>query len=152
MTSPAWTSPKARRTDVKPQEHGQALAEFAMFAILPVILALGLLAFIPVHRARTAATSAAYACAQFIAESPNPAWAAYQAEQAAWRTLEAGWSGTGGTDYDVQVMVPSGPGSSGGCVVFYLAPTLFGGLLGIEPAWSSEWFYSNSEQWKARWR
>ena len=47
-------------------ERGQALAETALFAMLAVIMAFGLLAWIPTHRARTAATAAAYACSQFL--------------------------------------------------------------------------------------
>ncbi|MBK7320873.1 hypothetical protein [Candidatus Villigracilis affinis] len=39
-------------------ERGQALAETALFAMLAVIMAFGLLAWIPTHRARTAATAA----------------------------------------------------------------------------------------------
>ena len=40
-------------------ERGQALAETALFGLLAVVMAFGLLAWIPVHRARTAATAAA---------------------------------------------------------------------------------------------
>ena len=60
-------------------ERGQALAETAIFSLMAVLLAFGLLAFIPQHRARTVATSAAYSCAQFVSQSPNPAWAVHQA-------------------------------------------------------------------------
>ena len=45
---------KQRRT-----ERGQAMAETALFATLAVLMAFGLLAWIPVHRARTASTAAA---------------------------------------------------------------------------------------------
>lgn len=54
-------------------ERGQALAETALFAILAVLMAFGLLAWIPTHRARSAATAAAYACTQFLSQSPDPA-------------------------------------------------------------------------------
>jgi hypothetical protein len=54
-------------------ERGQALAETALFAVLAILMAFGLLAWIPAHRARTAATSAAYACSQFLSQSPDPA-------------------------------------------------------------------------------
>jgi hypothetical protein len=135
------------------KECGQAFAETAIFSILAVLLAFGLLAFIPQHRARTVATSAAYSCAQFVSQSPNPTWAVYQAESVARRTFNADWSGTLGVQYDVQVLTPKGPGSAGGCIVFYDAPVLFNGLLGLnDPGWSAEWFISQSESWKARWR
>jgi hypothetical protein len=54
-------------------ERGQALAETALFAMLAVLMAFGLLAWIPTHRARSAATAAAYACSQFLSQSPDPA-------------------------------------------------------------------------------
>ena len=134
-------------------ERGQALAETAIFSIMAVLLAFGLLAFIPLHRARTVATSAAYSCAQFVSQSPNPTWAVYQAEAVARRTFNADWSGTLGVQYDVQVLAPNGPGSAAGCVIFYHTPVLFNGLLGLnDPGWSAEWFLSQSESWKARWR
>jgi hypothetical protein len=134
-------------------ERGQALAETAIFSIMAVLLTFGLLAFIPQHRARTIASSAAYSCAQFVSQSPNPVWAVYQAEQVAWDTLKASWSGTLGVQYDVEVITPTGPGGSTGCVVFYRAPVLFNGLLGLkESGWSTKIFISQSETWKGRWR
>jgi hypothetical protein len=134
-------------------ESGQALAETAIFAIMAVLLGFGLLTFIPQHRARTVATSAAYSCAQFVSQSPNPTWAVYQAEAVARRTFEADWSGTLGVQYNVEVLAPNGPGSAAGCVIFYHAPVFFNGLLGLhDPGWSAEWFISQSESWKARWR
>jgi hypothetical protein len=54
-------------------ERGQAMAETALFAVLAALMAFGLLARIPTHRARTAATAAAYACTQFLSQSPDPA-------------------------------------------------------------------------------
>jgi len=134
-------------------ESGQALAETAIFSLMAVLLAFSLLAFIPQHRARTVATSAAYSCAQFVSQSPNPTWAVYQARAVARRTLAADWSGTLGVQYDVEVLAPNGPGSAAGCAVFYHAPVLFNGLLGAsDPGWSVEWFLTQSETWKARWR
>lgn len=133
-------------------ERGQALAETALYAGLIALLALGLLSWIPVHRARTAATAAAHGCAQFLSQSPNPAWAAWQARQAAQAALEGDWSATLGTVYQVQVAPPQGPGAPGGCAVSYRPPRLFG-LAGIgEPVTSTELFISRSEAWKARWR
>src|SRR3990170_3093804 len=94
-------------------ERGQALAETALYAALFVLLALGLLSWIPVHRARTAATAAAHGCAQFLSQSPNPIWAAWQAREAAQATLEGDWSATLGTAYQVLVAPPQGPGAPG---------------------------------------
>ena len=133
-------------------ERGQALAEAALYAALIALLALGLLSWIPVHRARTAATAAAHGCAQFLSQSPNPAWAAWQARQAAQATLEGDWSATLGTVYQVMVAPPQGPGAPGGCAVYYRPPRLFG-LAGLaESKTSIELFISRSESWKARWR
>ena len=141
-----------RRVRARAGERGQALAETALFSVLALVLGFGILALIPVHRVRSAATAAAYACAQFVSQSPNPNWAAYQAELVAERTLEAGWSGALGADYAVQVAAPSGPGAPGGCTVAYRPPLLFGGLLGLSADWSEVTFVSRSENWKARWR
>ena len=133
-------------------ERGQALPETALFSLLAILLAFGTLALIPVHRARTTATAAAYACAQFASQSPNPARAAYQAALVAEKTVEADWSGAFGADYQVQVLSPAGPGTAAGCVVSYRPPALFSGLLGLETKWSQVAFYGHSEAWKARWR
>lgn len=134
-------------------ERGQALAETALFAILAVLMALGLLSWIPVHRARTAATAAAYACSQFLSQSPDPTRAQRNAINVAWQTLNADWSATKGVNYRVQVSPPGGPGLPGQCLVSYQAPTLFNGLLGLGAGgWNSEWFISRSETWKARWQ
>ena len=134
-------------------ERGQALAETALFGLLTVVMAFGLLAWIPVHRARTAATAAAYACAQFLSQSPNPTRAEANARQVAWQTLDSTWSGTRGVAYRVTVIPPTGPGQPGRCSVSFQAPTLFKGLLRVsEGDWGTEWFISRSETWKARWR
>lgn len=134
-------------------EQGQAMAETALFAILAVLMGFGLLAWIPVHRARTAATAAGYACSQFLSQSPDPSRAQKNAQQVAWKTLNADWSGTAGVQYRVEVIPPSGPGQPGRCRVSFHAPTLFNGLLGLsQQGWNSEWFVSRSETWKARWR
>ncbi|HKJ38580.1 MAG TPA: hypothetical protein VJ972_07375 [Anaerolineales bacterium] len=134
-------------------ERGQALAETALFAMLAVLMAFGLLAWIPTHRARTAATAAAYACSQFLSQSPDPVRAQRNAVDIAWNTLDADWSATAGVDYRVRVIPPSGPGLPGRCSVSYLAPTPFNGFLGLnQGGWNSEWFISRSETWKARWR
>ncbi len=134
-------------------EQGQAMAETALFAVLAILMAFGLLSWIPTHRARTAATAAAYACTQFLSQSPDPARAQRNAVKIAWQTLNADWSATRGVQYQVQVSPPTGPGLPGRCLVSFQAPTLFNGLLGLSSgAWHSEWFISRSETWKARWR
>jgi hypothetical protein len=134
-------------------ERGQAMAETALFAVLAILMAFGLLSWIPTHRARTAATAAAYACTQFLSQSPDPTRAQQNAVKIAWQTLNADWSATRGVQYRIQVSPPSGPGLPGRCLVSFQAPTLFNGLLGLSSGdWHSEWFISRSETWKARWR
>lgn len=134
-------------------ERGQALAETAVFAILAILMAFGLLSWIPAHRARTAATAAAYACSQFLSQSPDPSKAGRNAVNVAWQTLNADWSATQGVNYRVEVSPPNGPGLAGRCMVSYQAPTLFNGLLGLSAGdWNTEWFISRSETWKARWQ
>ena len=134
-------------------EPGQAMAETALFAMLAVLMAFGLLAWIPTHRARTAATAAAYACSQFLSQSPDLTRAQQNAVEIAWKTLDADWSATAGVQFRVQVSPPSGPGQPGRCLVSFTAPPLFNGLLGLsQGTWNSEWFLSRSETWKARWR
>lgn len=149
LENPRWADQR-----VKPQkgERGQAMVETALFSVLALLLGFGVLALIPVHRTRTTATAAAYACAQFVSQSPNPSWAVYQAELVAERTIDADWSGTLGAQYTVQVATPSGPGTLGGCTVSYKPPIYFGGLLGLSADWSDVTFFSQSEAWKARWR
>ena len=139
--------------NLQKSERGQALAETALFAMLAVLMAFGLLSWIPIHRARTAATAAAYACSQFLSQSPDPSRAGANALNVAWQTLGADWSATAGVQYQVQVSPPDGPGEPGRCLVSFQAPTLFDGLLGLsEGGWNSELFISRSETWKAKWR
>lgn len=134
-------------------ERGQALAELALFAVLAAIVGFGILSLIPLHRTRTAATAAAYGCAQMLAEAPDPSDAVRQAHQIATRTLEGDWSATLGSAYLVKVSPPAGPGSAGVCTVRWNAPVLFNGLLGIsDGGWGEVTFQSRSEQWKAEWR
>ncbi len=139
--------------NLQKSERGQALAETALFAMLAVLMGFGLLSWIPTHRARTAATAAAYACSQFLSQSPDPSRAGANALNVAWQTLGADWSATAGVQYQVQVSPPDGPGEPGRCLVSFQAPTLFDGLLGLsEGGWNSELFISRSETWKAKWR
>jgi Flp pilus assembly protein TadG len=130
-------------------ERGQAMVETALIALLAVIMALGLISLVPAHRTRTAATAAAYACAQFLSQSPNPAKAAQNAYTVAEKTLNGDWSATLGAEYQVQVTAPTHPGQAGSCVVRYRPPVWFGFGNG---EWSSAWFTSRSETWKAKWR
>jgi len=131
-------------------EKGQAMPETALFSVLVVILAFGLLSLIPVHRARTAATSAAYACAQFLSQSPNRVKAEYNARSTAWDVLNSSWSATAGAQYRVDVVPHQGSGQPGGCAVYYRVALPFD--IGLQPpGWSKVYFISRSETWKARW-
>ena len=134
-------------------ERGQALAETAMFAVLAAIMGFGILALIPFHRARTAATAAAYGCAQFISQQPlDQHLATTAANKAANNTLNAIWSGTFGTQYKVSISPPGGPGQAGGCTVSWYTPVLFNGLLELRNGgWNSITFVSRAEKWKASW-
>ena len=133
-------------------EQGQALAETALFAVLAVIVIFGILALIPFHRTRTAAISAAYGCAQFLSQSPNPSKAVHNARRIAQQTLDGDWSATFGASYQIYVYPPNGRGMPGRCDVQWSAPVLFGGLLNLRPgSATSEVFISRSEAWKAQW-
>ena len=70
-------------------EKGQALAETAIFSLLAVLLGFAVLALIPVHRTRTAATAAAFACAQFVSQSAEAETAVRQAEDVGRRTIDS---------------------------------------------------------------
>jgi hypothetical protein len=136
----------------KRSEQGQALAETALFAALAVIVIFGILALIPFHRTRTAAISAAYGCAQFLSQSPDPSKAVSNARRIAQQTLDGGWSATFGADYQIRVYPPNGRGMPGRCEVQWSAPVLFGGLLNLHAgSASNEVFISRSESWKAQW-
>jgi hypothetical protein len=133
-------------------EQGQALAETALFSVLAVIVIFGILALIPLHRTRTAAISAAYGCAQFLSQSPDPVKAARNARLIAQQTLDGDWSATFGASYQVRVFPPHGRGTTGRCEVQWSAPLLFNGLLGIRKGSpGTELFVSRSETWKAKW-
>ncbi len=131
-------------------EQGQAMAETALFSTLIVLMAFGFLSLIPIHRARTAATAAAYGCAQFLSQSPDPVRAAQNAQRIANDTLSSIWSGTFGVQYAVQIQPPSAPGEPGTCQVSWQIPELF--RLGFGSGSSAERFISRSETWKAKWR
>jgi hypothetical protein len=131
-------------------EQGQAMAETALFSTLLVLMAFGFLSLIPIHRARTAATAAAYGCAQFLSQSPDSVRAAQNAQRIANDTLSSAWSGTFGVQYSVQIQPPSAPGEPGACQVNWQIPELF--RLGFGSGHSAERFISRSETWKAKWR
>lgn len=133
-------------------ERGQALVEVAIFSILLILIAYGLLSWVPVYRARSVANTAAYACAQFISQSADPARGVWMGETAAWETLNGDWSGSAGVSYGVATVPPGGAGEPGVCAVSYRTPTWFGGLLGTESRQSVTWYASRGERWKARWR
>ena len=128
----------------KVPERGQALAETAMFAVLVAIMGFGILALIPFHRARTAATAAAYGCAQFISQQPlNQHLATTAANRVANNTLNAIWSGTFGTQYKISASPPGGPGQPGRCTVSWYTPVLFNGLLELQDGgWNTVTFVS----------
>jgi len=132
-------------------QRGQSLAEVAVISVPVILLIFGTLSLIVIHRARSAAISASYACAQFLSQSPNPIQAAQQALSIADRTVNADWSGLVNVQFRVDVTAPPGPGGQGSCTVYYSAPFLFNGLFGIPTEWSAETFYSRSEVWKSNW-
>jgi hypothetical protein len=135
-----------------PGERGQALAETALFSLLAVIVIFGILALIPFHRTRTAAISAAYGCAQFLSQSPDPTRAVHNARMIAKQTLDGDWSATFGASYQIFVYPPNGRGTAGRCEVQWSAPVLFGGLLTLRAGSpGQEVFISRSESWKAQW-
>lgn len=133
------------------KERGQALAETAVISVVAILMIFGTFSLIVIHRARTLAVSAAYACAQFLSQAPNPEQAAQQAYDIADRTINADWSGLVNVQFRVEVSAPAGPGAPGNCIVHYNAPFLYKGLFGIPDEWSAESFYSRSEVWKADW-
>jgi hypothetical protein len=133
------------------RQSGQALAEMAVISVVAIMLIFGTLSLIVLHRARSAAISASYACAQFLSQSPDPIQASQQAYAIANETINGHWSGLVTVSFRVEVAAPAGPGTTGSCSVFYSAPFLYNGLFGIPDEWSAESFFSRSEAWKADW-
>ena len=133
------------------REKGQALAETAVISMVAILLIFGTFSLIVIHRARAAAISASYACAQFLSQSPDPVQAERQATYVANQTVNSDWSGLVNVHFRIQVSPPVGPGAPGSCTVFYSAPFLYNGLFGIPTEWVAESFYSRSEAWKADW-
>jgi hypothetical protein len=139
-----------KRFSDKPRksEKGQGLAETAIISVVAIILLAGTLSLIPLGRARTAATSAALACAELLSQNPDPAQASLAAYNAAETTLKSGWSGTGTTDYSISVTPPGGIGQPGTCQVSWKVTLNF---LPLTFGSSTEKFTSRSEKWKAKW-
>jgi hypothetical protein len=133
------------------RQSGQALAEMAVISVVAIMLIFGTLSLIVLHRARSAAISASYACAQFLSQSPDPIQASRQAYTIANETVNGHWSGLVTVSFRVEVAAPVGPGTTGSCTVLYSAPFLYNGLFGIPDEWSAESFFSRSEAWKADW-
>jgi Flp pilus assembly protein TadG len=133
------------------REKGQALAETAVISVVAILLIFGTFSLIVIHRARAAAISASYACAQFLSQSPNPVQAEQQATYVANQTVNSDWSGLVNVHFRIQVSPPAGSGAPGSCTVYYSAPFLYNGLFGIPTEWVAESFYSRSEAWKADW-
>ena len=133
------------------REKGQALAETAVISVVAILLIFGTFSLIVIHRARAAAISASYACAQFLSQSPDPVAAQRQATSVANLTVNSDWSGLVNVQFRIQVSPPAGRGAPGSCTVFYSAPFLYNGLFGIPTEWNAESFYSRSEAWKADW-
>ena len=128
------------------------MVEAAIFSLLAVLLGFALLALIPAHRTRTAATAAAFACAQFVSQALDAKTAVVQAEQVGRRTISADWSGAGGSAYTVSAWHSGNPGADSGCAVDYTSPMMFNGLLGlVNPGTGRVSFISRAETWKARW-
>ena len=118
-----------------------------MFAVLAVVVGFGILALIPYHRARTAATAAAYGCSQFLSQSPmDPHLASQAAKRIAQETLNSDWSATFGVTYQVDLRTPDGPGQAGVCSVSWSVPILFNSLLALQGGGAGRvWFQSRSE-------
>jgi hypothetical protein len=133
------------------REKGQALAETAVISVLAILIIFGTFSLIVIHRARAAAISASYACAQFLSQSPNPVQAEQQAIDVANQTVNSDWSGLVNVQFRIQAAPAAGPGAAGSCTVSYSAPFLYNGLFGIPTEWEAESFYSRSEAWKADW-
>ncbi len=131
-------------------ERGQALTETALYALVAVLLALGLLMFIPAHRTRTAATAAAYACAQALSQASDPGQAQDDAYEIANQTLSASWNSLRNVRFLTVINPPSGPGEPGSCMVSYMLPPMYA-IFGGGGWHSTVQFVSRAETWKANW-
>lgn len=139
---------KAEPNPLHKSEIGQALAETAIISVLALLLLMGILTLIPLGRARTAATSAAFACAEFLSQNPDPVAARAVAYQAGMATLKGGWGGTGTANYQISVVPPTGRGEPGTCAVRWSVAVKF---IPLSIGWSTEQFTSRSEIWRSKW-
>jgi len=131
---------------------GQALAETALVIVPLVFLALLGVNVLMLHRARTAATAAAYACAQYVTQFPHrPAAAADHGASVAQQILSGAWSALGQTRFRVSPTPPGGPGEYGGCSVRYEVRLFFSppGLKSVQG--NVVRFYGAGERWQGRW-
>lgn len=131
-------------------EIGQSLAEFAAFSSLAVLVALIAVNFIPLHRAKTTAVTASYACAQFLAESRNPANAVANATRIAQEIIQKRWSGSNAT-FSISVQSADEAGGQGTCVVSYKVKT-FLVLLGAPEVSGRSVSVSRMEKHKSLWK
>jgi hypothetical protein len=129
-------------------EKGQALAETAIISVAAMLLLVGIISLVPLGRARTAATSAAFACAEFLSQNPDPVAAKTVAYQAAMATLQGGWGGTGTANFQISVVPPTGRGAPGTCSVRWTVAVKF---LPLSIGGSTEQFTSRSETWRSKW-
>src|SRR5512141_2065947 len=90
------------------RQSGQALAEMAVISVVAMMLIFGTLSLIVLHRARSAALSASYACAQFLSQSPDPSLASRQAQAMADETIHGHWGGLPAVSFQVEVAAPAG--------------------------------------------
>ena len=130
------------------RQTGQALAETAIISVVAVLLIVVFVSIIPIGRARTAATSAALACAESLSQSRDPSRAQAEAINAAWAVLKGGWSGTGTAQYKVQAMPPAGPRAEGTCLVSWNVQMRY---IPFSIGWSTEKFTSRNESWRSEW-
>ena len=130
---------------------GQAMVEAALTLLPLVFLALLGVNVLVLHRVRTAAISAAYACAQYITQFPHrPERAADVGTTVAGRILHAPWSAVRTARFAFDVVPPSGPGETGRCTVRYairlpFAPQGMGGVQGSITVTGA------GERWQGRW-
>jgi hypothetical protein len=130
------------------RQKGQSLVETAIISVVAVLILVAFISLIPISRARTAATSAALACAQALSQSRDPSTARTEAYTAAMAVLKGGWSGTGSAQYSVEVNPPGGPGEEGTCRVRWNVILKY---LPFSLGWSAESFTSRNESWRSRW-
>ncbi len=135
------------------QRHrGQALAETALVIVPLVFLALLGVNVLMLHRVRTAATAAAYSCAQHVIQVPHrPERAASIGMNAAQAVLSGPWSALGQANFYISPFPPERPGRFGGCSVRYEV-TLFFALPGLQSIQGNTvQFGGAGERWQGRW-